>query len=1222
MGNLSFNITGNNSDFIQKTEEIRAAIQVTALESEKQSKQIELSFGNTLLAVATGKGQVQVSLEQIKKDYNVLNNEAQNTANANGGLADSFKKMFSAIGGQEAIKQFASEVIRVRGEFQQLELTFTTLLQSKEKANSLMGEIAKTAAQTPFSVPELAEGAKQLLSYGFEAEEVNDTLLRLGNVASGLGMPLDQLSGLYGSIASQGSLCANDLDQFAASGIPMMQGLADMFGVSTEKVNDMVAAGTVGFPEVQRVIENMTNEGGQFYNLMDEQSQTISGKINNLGDAWDMMLNKMGESGEGVIGGSIDLATYLIDNYEQIGKILLSLIEIYGVYRAACIANIVLTQSWGTTQIALGAIMSKLRTSFIALTASMNLNPLVLAATALVGLGILMWNFADRTDAATKAQQKFNNELDKLKQKEEERKQKAENLIRIIQDETETEYAKAKAYRELQDQSPALTEAFNREEIATLDLKAARKLLNEESDKMNYDYFVSKIKETTEALVKLKAEDGQVTGTVDGTPITIDNSKKIKQAEADLKKYKEFQKEYERIKKEEEENNLPIGSRIDTANQVLNQIKKEFDKVNQYIQSEKEKNPYYVIPLHLQLEFEGLSEQMDKAQAKVAALEKQKPKNTTYRQDMAAAKSDWLKASVEYQKTLNDKGSSSEAVKKAKDDLDAKKQTYEGLGGVTDNRYAEQAENIRNQQKRLNDLIENQAHERQRLEEDLNNQNIQAEIDAMDEGADKTMAQMLFNHKREIGELNREKEDFLSEKIKIAEEKFNATEELENAKNPKRAKKTFDSKGIQLSETEKQVFDNRESNVNKKQGNELKAYANTQKQAMNEYLKEYGTSQEKRLAVTELYNDKIEKATTEGEKLTLGKEMTKALSDLDIEANKATASFSKLFSDMSKSSVKDMRAISSEAKSALEYVKGGKFETGSDGKGKYGISKETFNHYQDSPEEVKQMEKGIEDLNAEADKCETGFNKMGIGFKNFFNAGSDPKKVREALSEIEAGMGEVMQAGQFLSNTFASLGDSLGSDTLGQVAEGMNVAMDAAGAAMSGAQAGAMFGPWGAAAGAAIGLVSSLGSSLAKLHDAKKEKNIQRIQEQIEVLEKSYEKLGESIDKSYSSDASKLIEQQNTLLEQQKVLIQNQIAEEKGKKKADNGRIKDWENQIEEINKAIAEGKEKAIDVLLGEDVKSAIDNFAQAYVRPVGSRRWSCYRTRFFIRFIACQTP
>ena len=188
-----------------------------------------------------------------------------------------------------------------------------------------------------------------------------------------------------------------------------------------------------------------------------------------------------------------------------------------------------------------------------------------------------------------------------------------------------------------------------------------------------------------------------------------------------------------------------------------------------------------------------------------------------------------------------------------------------------------------------------------------------------------------------------------------------------------------------------------------------------------------------------------------------------------------------------------------------------------------------------------------------------------------------------------------MTSVQFLSNTFGKLGDSLGG-VFNDIAEDLNMAMDAVNSAMQGAQAGAMFGPIGAAAGAAIGVVTSLASSIAKIHDKKNEKRIQRLQDQIDVLDASCEKLGRSIEKAYSTDASKLINQQNKLLEQQKVIIQQQIEEERNKKKTDDDRIKDWQKQLEDINAQLEDNKEKAVEAITGTDVMSAIDEFAQAY--------------------------
>lgn len=496
-------------------------------------------------------------------------------------------------------------------------------------------------------------------------------------------------------------------------------------------------------------------------------------------------------------------------------------------------------------------------------------------------------------------------------------------------------------------------------------------------------------------------------------------------------------------------------------------------------------------------------------------------------------------------------------------------------------------------QKQLNGMYENQAIEYQRQVEDLANKNCQAEIDAMSEGSDKKLAQMLFNYDQELEELEREEKGLLEQRRKTEENIFNINEDIEMKKDPKRERQIFDPSSIQLSESEKKGFEKRKFNVISRQNNEIQAYFDADKQAMNEQLAAYGNYEQKRKAIIELGEAK-KKGKSEGEQETIDEETNDALVELEKEVNKKTSAFEKLFSNMKNKSIEEMREIANKAQDELDFVKEGKWDAS---KGEiFGIGESTFNELHNSKEDIQDIQDDIDELTDQVDQCDTAFNKMAIGFGKLFESGSDPKKLNEALSLIESGLNEAMQAGQLLSNSLSSLGDAFGSDALGRAAEGINIAMDAANSAMSGAKAGAMFGPWGAAAGAAIGLVSSLGSSLAKLHDAKHEKSIKRIQEQIEVLEKSYENLGDSLEKAYSADASQLIEQQNTLLAQQKVLIQNQIAEEKSKKKADKDRIKDWENQIGEIDKLIADNKEKQLDAILGSDVKSAIDDFAQAY--------------------------
>ena len=779
--------------------------------------------------------------EQIRSSIKSITIELKNVSNESNGFTNVLKKTFDMLGGKEALKKFVSDVVRVRGEYQQLELSFSTLLQNKGEADNLMSQMMRSAAETPFSLTELAAEAKQLIGYGVASEEVNDTLLRLGEIASGVGVPLEQITSLYGAVMTQGGLYAEDLTKFSASGVPILQGLADILGVNTEKVNEMVAAGTIGFPEVQKVIENLTSEGGRFYGSMDEQSRTIVGEINNLRDAWDMMLNSIGESQEGMISGAIGGITYLVENYEQIGKILLTLIETYGVYKAACIANIVFTQSLATTQAELGLVMVKLKKAFITLTASMNLNPWVLAATAIIGLGLAMWNLADRTTAAERAQKRFNDEQEKFNQQQEKRKQKIESLIHVIQDETETKQAKIKAYGELQEYSPALTKAYSIEEIANLDLAESQRICNEERDKMNYDHVVSKINTITDSIKKLKAEDGELV-VVGTTVVTINNSAAIERNEENLKKYKKQLDEHNRLKKESEENSKPIEDRILVAKDNLEEIREEYNKVNTLMIEERaklEKNPYYIIPLRLQLEFEGVGKSLEEAESKVLELENQKTEKKTYQNDLKIAKDNWISKRKTYQSLFNAPDSTTKEVSDAKLDMDSAEKAYQALGGVTDNRYEERAKKIREQQKRLEELRNKQEIDEKQTIKDLENRNAQAEIDAMDEGEEKKLAQLKFNHQKEIDELKKFKADYLQKKIDTEKAIFEA--------NPEKNKgKSFDSSKISLNQEEESMFDNLKNQTLKKQGNETSLY-------YKDLLSKYQGYTEKRLTIEDKF---------------------------------------------------------------------------------------------------------------------------------------------------------------------------------------------------------------------------------------------------------------------------------------------------------------------------------------------------------------------------------
>ena len=512
---------------------------------------------------------------------------------------------------------------------------------------------------------------------------------------------------------------------------------------------------------------------------------------------------------------------------------------------------------------------------------------------------------------------------------------------------------------------------------------------------------------------------------------------------------------------------------------------------------------------------------------------------------------------------------------------------FEGIDKEVVERYKEAKANIQEATKQLKIYdsydkqnmtaqkeYERQAKEQKKIQERINNEllelqrrNEQSRIDLMEEGSDKSIAQIEYDYDREIEAIRkREKEWREAQGGKLTQEQ---TVEIKTAITQAQATRMRSTQEVENEQIE------------------------AQRKAMNDYLKEYGTYQDKKMALAAEYGQKIAFAETEGEKLILGKEWDKQLSDLEIKSGNTANAIIALFGDMKDKTLKELIEISTKGKEALEFLKSGEWDE-SKGKG-LGITQEQFDLWSDMPEIMDRAGKSVESTNEKVDELRPAFDKVTEGVRRFFAAGNDPKKLTESLQLINEGVNEVMTSVQFLSNTFGKLGDSFGG-AFNDIAEGLNMAMDAVNSAMQGAQAGAMFGPIGASAGAAIGVVTSLASSIAKIHDKKNEKRIQRLQDQIDVLDASYEKLGRSIEKAYSTDASKLINQQNKLLEQQKVIIQQQIEEERNKKKTDDDRIKDWQKQLEDINAQLQDNKEKAVEAITGTDVMSAIDEFAQAY--------------------------
>lgn len=1315
----------------------------------------------------------------------------------------------ASLGAAWSLQEIGKNIATVRGEFQSLQKTMEVMLQSKSKAEALMAQMVQTAATTPFGLQEVAGGAKQLLAYGLEADKVNDTLIRLGNIASGLKIPLGDLIYLYGTTMAQGRLYTQDLNQFTGRGIPMISELAKQFGVAESKVKGLVEEGKVGFPEVEKVINSLTGEGGKFFNLMEEQSQLINGKISNLEDAFDSMFNKIGQNNEGVINDTIDTALLLVENYETVGNVLMTLVADYGIYKATLMAVTAYTnacynyeiaqlktvvaekgaeidadlasavakgrmtaqraaevqalrqeiaskieaatvaeriaqaelaqatmkyESWqvtvslskmrvaqarqelaaaqasgdataiesakvnfntavkernniqrqssilkrnmetaatnanaasqakatlvtkadtaakkvqATTTSLLTLCTNGLSKAFKALTAAMAKNPfglILVAATTLLGTLMTMNSTMDETSE----------EVERFGESAVKQSRNVETLLAVINNTS----AKSKVHKD------AVSELIKIYDDYGIKIDAERSQLDQ----------LNQMREEAIRLIRLEGEERQKANLIASYEDAINEASKDMQSQLqtalseaewdgsgnfddwDANEYQERAKELaivigSIIQSEGEELAKLSGSAYETKLQQINdKIKQaykdlgldvektftrvmadgsaiqvttstdvgEIDIMNQYM--ERVQGIYK----HRQQLIESINNSTTATEEETQTVNLETLSfealfNAAYKANSEIKGVESAQAVAELDRRLN------EAIKTRKGTADLLKETNTALetavaGSDDEKELLVLQRKLQNQQKKfksnsgsgespeqrrvniqkaeqdVNKARTDASRARMQLETNLKFQEEQHLIDLEKDAYKKREMQRALDNKKELDELEQNKQAAINAEIQRQKAIFDAQENVKKAKNKNYVKKNFteadiDQSQIGVIEAKYQALN---SLVLQQQEERNRQVQREDARAMNEYLKEYGTYLEKRNAIIALYNEEMSNATSEGEKLTISERMRRDLSNLDIEANKTTSAISKLFSDMADKSVADMRAIANAAQGALDFLIAGEWD---EQKGlEFGMTKETFDTLRKSPDELEKIKKGIKEVREEADQAEGAFKRMANGLKDLFAAGNDVGKTKKALSEIEGALNEIMQVGQFLSDTLSSLGDAYGNDTLTGIADGINVAMDAVNSAMAGAQAGSMFGPIGAAAGAAIGLVSSLASSIAKIHDAKNEKRIQNLQKQIETLERGYDKLAKSIEDAFSKDASKMIEQQNTLLEQQKVLIQQQIAEEKDKKKTDWGRIAEWEQQIEDIDALIADNKEKAVDAIFGEDLKSAIENFASAY--------------------------
>lgn len=532
---------------------------------------------------------------------------ADATKGVNTGLDDMIKKGLRFAGlsfGAGQLLNFGRQVMSVRGEFQQLEVAFTTLLGSEQKAQKLMQQLTKTAATTPFDLQSVSRGAKQLLAYGTAAEDVNDILVHLGDIAAGLSQPLDALVYLYGTTMVQGKMMTMDLRQFQNRGIPIAEQLAKQFGVAKSEVQGLVSSGRVTAEEFHKAIMAMSSDGGKFGGLMAAQAKTIGGQISNIQDNISMMFNEIGKKSEGVINAGLGAVATLVENYETVGKTILALIATYGTYKTALIVVTALEKAKAATalynlvsgQKAISVTKMLTTTTWkqvkaqLASNAAMLANPAIWITTAIVGLVAGTIAMARALDSERKAQDKLNKSKKEQQELLDNAKSESDSAISTLQSETATAYEKAKAYDTLKRILPQLTDNYTQAQIASMSLEQAQKAQAKALEDLKFEEKRKEIEKYRQEVARLQQESSNDyidTNKIDalGNPVynhgnAINNANLLAAQEAQKQAEKELaQMEAERKKAQEQEDfqKLPIAKQIEQLKAEKQELQDQFD---------------------------------------------------------------------------------------------------------------------------------------------------------------------------------------------------------------------------------------------------------------------------------------------------------------------------------------------------------------------------------------------------------------------------------------------------------------------------------------------------------------------------------------------------------------------------------------------------------------------------------------------------------------------
>lgn len=779
-----------------------------ALDEEKAS----------LFALTQEQATARLSVKKLRDEYALLRQEGGGTAETMNMLTGKLKQMSGMILGGMGLKELASRIISVRAEFESMETSLKVLLgRNEERLNNIMGQIKEYALTSPLNTKDMVGAVQMMTSFGIEAEKSIDYLKAIGDISMGDTGKFNSLALAFSQMSSAGKLMGQDLMQMINAGFSPLEEISRKTGKSIGELKNEMSKGAITSKMVQDAFISATSAGGKFYGMSAEGAKTLNGQISMLQESFDNMFNEIGSKGEGVIMSAVKAGTFLVENYEQVGRVIVGLATAFGIYRTAVALATMTTNGYTIAETLAYTRMLLLEKATKLLNMTMLANPYVAAAAALATLigAIIATN--DGVSELDAAQNTLNETFKDAKEKQDQYKAATEQAISVASDDKSATDDRRKAMNLLISRYPSIIQKYIDEEghlkniiqmkreIAVIDGNKAVESHIQQSNKY------TQISKTLHANGEKKLSGGNISdkdSKIEDDAIA-QYAKAHNRSEWSVRAfvpYKDIMEYYDRLASGEryQSKRVAAGNAIsryqDTIGKMSNQ---RLNALSKTLEKNKGSKKNIVFPYK---ELKGVSltsKEIEQLSTYVNGIKESRKSQPLWVASRNAAKSEVLKARTHLENLKKSGKATVAQVEEAQKKLDTANESYKKLSGNSldseekasaksaksaetaskkaqkaREKAAKAAEKAAEQQNEANEKafeIETKAKlENRRKVEDLANETEQAEINILKDGNEKKLRQIELNRKKEQEAIDRAFEDIKQQRIEQAKQKWEA----------------------------------------------------------------------------------------------------------------------------------------------------------------------------------------------------------------------------------------------------------------------------------------------------------------------------------------------------------------------------------------------------------------------------------------------------------------